>query len=223
MTANLFSTIQRIVQEELGRVRTAELAIVQERHAHEDGGDKDNYACTVALRNSGVVLKRVPVSTPRIGEAQLPAVGALVIVQFVGGDINAPVIVGSLYTDESRPPPNKEGESILHLPLDAEEADAIRFELRSGDARELVLKVGKAISLTLRDDDPVVDIVVDEGKCKLSIARDGAVTLESEGKLAMKAKEVAVETDGNLSLKGNEVKIEAQGNMTLKGAKIDLN
>lgn len=223
MTATLFSTIQRIVQEELGRVRTAELAVVQERHAHEDGGDKDNYACTVELRNSGIVLKSVPVATPRIGQALLPDVGALVLVQFIGGDINAPVIVGSLYSDEQRPPPSKEGEAILNLPLDAEEADAVRFELRSGDTKELVLKVGKAIAVTIKDDDPVVELTVDDGKCKLSIARDGAVTLESKGKVGIKADELAVETQGKLALKGSEVSIEASGAMKLKGSTIDLN
>ncbi|HEU0298714.1 MAG TPA: phage baseplate assembly protein V [Longimicrobium sp.] len=223
MTATLFSTIQRIVQEEVGRVRTAELAVVQERHPHEGDGDKDNYSCTVELRNSGIVLKQVPVATPRIGTAQLPEVGALVLVQFVGGDVNAPVITGSLYSDEARPPVNQEGEAILHLPLDAGDDEAVRLELRSGDTREVVLKLGAGLSLTLRDDDPVVEVEVDGGKFKLQIDRDGAVTLESGGKLGLKAKEMTVESEGKLEVKGSEIKLEASGNLTLKGAKIDLN
>src|SRR5918994_264965 len=54
MTLTLYETVQRIVHEELGRVRTAELAIVQEQHPHADDSDKDNYACTVRLRDSGI-------------------------------------------------------------------------------------------------------------------------------------------------------------------------
>lgn len=102
-TLSLYETIQRIVQEELRRVHTAQLAVVQEQHPHAGASDQDNYSCTVKLRNSALVLKQVPVATSRIGQVSIPAVGDLVLVQFVGGDINAPIIVGSLYNDEDRP------------------------------------------------------------------------------------------------------------------------
>ena len=113
MTLTLYETIQRIVQAELRRIHTAELAIVQEQHPHAGDSDQDNYACTVQLRNSGIILKEVPVATARIGQASIPAVGNLVLVQFVGGNINAPVITGSLYNDEERPPVNDDGQIIL--------------------------------------------------------------------------------------------------------------
>ncbi|MBI9093056.1 MAG: hypothetical protein JEZ12_27915 [Desulfobacterium sp.] len=100
----LFDTIRRIVQEEVRRVRTAELGVVEEQHSHAEESDKDNYGCTVALRDSGIVLKKVPVATQRIGTVGIPAVSELVLVQFIGGDINATVITGRLYNDEDRPP-----------------------------------------------------------------------------------------------------------------------
>src|SRR5690242_2557699 len=106
MALTLYETIQRIVQDELGRIGTATLAIVQEQHAHADAGDQDNYACTVRLRDNGLVLKQVPVATARVGSASIPAVGDLVLVQYLGGDVNAPVITGSFYNDEDRPPVN---------------------------------------------------------------------------------------------------------------------
>ena len=77
MTLTLYETVQRIVQEELGRVRTAELALVQEQHPHAEDSDKDNYACTVRLRDSGIVLEQVPVATSRIGCVSIPAVARL--------------------------------------------------------------------------------------------------------------------------------------------------
>ncbi len=116
MTLTLFESIQRIVQEELrqrahgGARRRAGAASVRRR---------DNYACTVVLRDSEIVLRHVPVATSRIGTVAIPAVGELVLVQFVGGDINAPVIVGRLYNDEDRPPENDDGQAVLHLPLGA--------------------------------------------------------------------------------------------------------
>ncbi len=205
----LFDSIRRLVQEEVRRVRTAELAVVQEQHSHADESDKDNYACTVALRDSGIVLKMVPVATQRIGIASIPAVGELVLVQFIGGDINAPVITGRLYNDEDRPPVNDDNQGILHLPLEAGDSDAVHAELHSGDSREFVLKLGDSLELSLKDDDPVVEIKVDGGKGVVAIARDGAITIESQG-------------DINMTGSG-AINIEASGELNLKGSVINLN
>jgi phage baseplate assembly protein gpV len=208
MTLTLYETVQRIVQEELGRVRTAELAIVQEQYPHADDSDKDNYACTVRLRDSGIVLEQVPVATSRIGCVSVPALNELVLVQFVGGDINAPIITGRLYNDEDRPPVNDDGQAITHLPLGAEDGDAVHIELHSGETRELVFKLGSGIEVNVRDDDPVVELKVDGGKLTLQVDRDGAVALESQGKV---------------ELKGNEISIEAQGQLNLKGGTVNIN
>ena len=215
-TPSLYETIRRIVQQELGALRTAELAVVQEQHPHADDSDKDNYACTVVLRNSGIVLSQVPVATPRIGQASIPAVGDLVLVQFLGGDVNAPVITGSLYNDEDRPPANDDGQLVLHLPLGAGDSDAVLLTLYSGDQREIELKLGNGLSLNLRDDDPVVELSVDGGKATVQIGRDGTVTVESQG-------DVVLKTQGNVNIEGTEINVKAQGQLNLKGAAVNLN
>jgi uncharacterized protein involved in type VI secretion and phage assembly len=208
MTLTLYETVQRIVQEELGRIRTAELAIVQEQHPHAEDSDEDNYACTVRLRDSGIVLEQVPVATSRVGHASIPAVEELVLVQFVGGDINAPIITGRLYNDEDRPPPNEAGQAITHLPLGAEDDEAVHIELHSGEKRELIFKLGSGLEINVSDDDPVVELKVDGGKLTLRVDRDGAVALESQG---------------DVELKGSEISIEAQGQLNLKGATVNIN
>lgn len=209
MTYSLFDTIRRIVREELGQIRTAELAVVEEQHPHADDSDKDNYACTVALRDSGIVLKQVPVATQRIGIASIPAVGELVLVQFIGGDINAPIITGRLYNDEDRPPANDDSQAIMHLPLGAEVSDAVHMKLLSGDSRELVFKLGDGLELSLKDDDPVVEIKVDGGKGTIKIERDGKLTFESQ-------------SDINMTGSSN-INIEASGELNLKGSVVNLN
>lgn len=208
MSFTLLETLQHIVREELGRIRTAELAIVQEAHPHASDSDTDNYACTVKLRNSEIVLQQVPVATPRLGSASIPSVGDLVMVQFIGGDINAPVITSSLYNDEDRPPINQVGQSILHLPLGSGDSDAVHVELHSGDRRELVFKLGDGISINIRDDNPVVEINVDSGKATVQIDRDGALTLQSQS---------------NIKIQGNEITLEAQSQLNLKGSTVNIN
>ena len=215
MSTLLLETIQRIVREELARQRTAELAVIQEQHPHATDGDDDNYACTVVLRDTGLVLRRVPVATQAIGAASIPAVGELVLVAFVGGDLNAPVIVGRLYNDEDRPPVNGDGRSVLHLPLGAADDEAVHLEVHSGDRREVALTLGSGLALTLRDDDPVVELIVDGGKATLAIDRDGAVRLETSGDLSIEA--------GKVGIKGSEITVEASGTLDLKGATINLN
>ena len=208
MTPTLFETVRRIAQEELRQIRTAELAVVKDQRAHESASDNDNYACDVELRNSGLALKQVPVATGQVGAVNIPAVGDLVLVQFIGGDINAPVITGRFYNDQDRPPVNADGQWVLHLPLGAGASDAVDIQLQSGDARTIQLKLGDGLSIQLQDDDPAVKIEVDGGKAKLTIAKDGAVTLESQG---------------DINVKGNQITIEAQGQLNLKGATVNLN
>lgn len=207
MTLTLFESIQQLVREEVGRMRTAELATIQKQHSHSSSGDSDNYACTVVLRDSGIVLARVPVATERIGSASIPAVGELVLVQFLNGDINAPVIVGRLYNDADRPPPNDDGQAILHLPLGASDDQAVHVELHS-DTRKAIVKLGSALALTVQDDDPVVKVDV-AGQATLKIGKDGSIAIESS-------------TD--ISIKGSSnVTLEAAGQLTLKGATVNIN
>lgn len=207
MTLTLFESIQQIVREEVSRVRTAELATVQKQHPHSSSGDSDNYACTVVLRDSGIVLARVPVATERIGSASIPAVGELVLVQFLNGDINAPVIVGRLYNDADRPPPNDDGQAILHLPLGASDDQAVHVEVHS-DTRKAIVKLGSGLDLTVQDDDPVVKVDV-AGQAKLEIGKDGSIKIESQTAISIKG--------------GSDVKIEASGQLTLKGATVNIN
>lgn len=86
-TATLYETIQKIVQTELKRQQSAELATVQESHPHSSDGDSDNYACTVVMRNTGLVLSHVPVATAKVGHVSIPLPGELVLVQFIGGGL----------------------------------------------------------------------------------------------------------------------------------------
>lgn len=204
--SDLYDSIRRIVREEMRRQRGAELAVVQEQHPHADDGDTDNYACTVVLRDSGIVLKRVPVMVMRKGAASIPDVGDLVLVQFLNGDINAPVIVGSLYNDEDRPPANGSGQAVLQLPLGG---GGIELLMDSESATSLELSVGGAATITVIDDDPVLTIDVGGGNAALEISRDGSVSLSSGTGIEIKS--------------GADMTIEAGGNLNLKGALVNIN
>lgn len=206
--SNLYDTITQIVRQEMQQLRSAEIAVVQELHPHEVDGDKDNYACTVVMRDSDIVLKKVPLCSGRLGFVAIPDIGDVVLVQFVNGSVNAPVIVGSLYSEASRPPANSEGVALMHLPQGASEDSAARVELNTRDKLSLAIKIGSSMELTLQDDDPVVNIDVG-GSAKFTIESDGTITLEGQNNIVMKG--------------SADINIEAGGQLNLKGAKINLN
>lgn len=204
--SDLYDSIREIVREELRQPRFAELAVVQEQHPHNDEGDSDNYSCTVVMRDNGIVLKRVPAAVFRKGAAAIPDIGDLVLVQFLNGDINAPIIVGSLYNDEDRPPANSSGQAVFKLPL---QGGGVELLVDSESATSVELKVGNAITLTLVDDDPVLTIAIDGGKATLEISRDGSMALSSGNGVEIKS--------------GADMTIEAGGQLNLKGAIVNIN
>jgi uncharacterized protein involved in type VI secretion and phage assembly len=208
--------LRRLIREEVQALRTAELGVVQSQHPHASDGDSDNYAVTVRLRDTGIVLGKVPVATSRLGSVAIPPAGALVLVQFIGGDVNAPVITGTFYNDQDRPPVNTDGQVIWNLPADAGPDDALRLEVSSADKKSIVIKLASAVTVALKDDDPAVSIDVG-GNAQVTIDGDGTVTITSARSLAVKASsDLKLEAQGNVELK-------AGGRMTIQGSVINLN
>jgi len=216
---SVVDVIKAIVREELKRLHVGDLGVVTSVFPHSAEGDRDNYECNVQLKNSGLELRKVPVATPIIGTAAIPSVKDLVLVSFVCGDVNQPIIIGRLYNDEQRPPLNLPNEMVCRLPLDADDFDALKLVLRSGGdhdpKRQVELQMGSKLSLRLTDDDPL--ILLETENLKLQVTAAGDVKIESQGKLQITA-------PGGIDLKSDgSINIEAGGAMKLAGATIDLN
>jgi uncharacterized protein involved in type VI secretion and phage assembly len=209
MTISLYETIRGIIQQEIKQLRLCELAIVHEQHPHAADADKDNYSCTVVLRDSAIVLKQVPIATGRLGFAAIPDIGDLVLVQFLGGDINAPIIIGRLYNDEDRPPLSDDGKVILQLPKAASEGEGVFVAAGSVDESSVRINVGGTVVVHLQDDDPAVEINIAGGGGLIKVAQDGTITITSQSGINLKS--------------DADINIEAGGTMHLKGSIINLN
>jgi phage baseplate assembly protein gpV len=116
---SIVAVMQEVAIREVEKIYTTELGVVTAIFPHAGDGDKDNYQCSVKLKNrresgdSDFELRKVPVATGHIGLANIPNVDDLVLVQFIGGDINAPVITGRLYNDKDKPPVNDKNQVVL--------------------------------------------------------------------------------------------------------------
>ena len=208
MSNSLFDTIRSIVQQEIKQLRMGELAVVQEQHPHESDSDQNNHSCTVALRDSQIVLKKVPIATSRLGMASIPDLGDLVLVQFLNGSINAPVIVGSFYNDEDRPPVSAPGQAVLQLPKDGSEGEGINVKAVSEDESSLTINAGGTVIVSLKDADPAVEINVGDGSGVITIDSDGTVNITSSTALNVKSDaDMNIEAGGTLNLKGSIVNI----------------
>ena len=140
--------------------------------------------------------------------ASIPDVGDLVLVQFLHGDINAPIIVGSLYNDEDRPPVSSSGQAVMQLPKGGAEGDGIHIKAVSEDESALTINIGGTVLVNLKDDDPAVEISVGDGSGTVTIDSDGTINVASSTELSIKSDaDMNIEASGTLNLKGSIVNI----------------
>jgi uncharacterized protein involved in type VI secretion and phage assembly len=187
------------------------------------GGAVSDHAASVQLRTSGVVLPQVPIAVGVLGFGALPAVGDLVLVVFLDGDANAPVIAGRLYTDATPPPPAAtDGQAALGLPAGSADP-ALRLTV-STDGTQATLELGGE-PVHLAVDDQQLQVTV--GAVKLTVTKAGGgrlelnagsteITLKKDGDLALK-------TQGKLTLEGNEIEISGQSKVKVTGAAVEIN
>jgi uncharacterized protein involved in type VI secretion and phage assembly len=238
--STIVDTIQEIIRHELRSVRVTELGLVDAVYPHSASGDSDNYGCDVRLKNSGLVLRGVPVATGHIGTVAIPNKGDLVLLAFDKGDVNQPLIVGRLYNDSDRPPLNKPDEVIFRLPLAASDDKTIKAAIRnhqdSSPPREMIVEMPPKITVRMTDgtvratagksemtlDQPNGSggtVTILAGQTKITMNQDGDVTVEAAGAMTLKANnDISIEGQ-NVNIKGQlQVNVQAGTQATLQGS-----
>jgi len=236
--STIVSTIQEIVRQELRRVHVTELGLVEAAYPHSADGDSNNYGCDVRLKNSGLLLKRVPVATGHIGTAAIPNIGDLVLLTFDKGDVNQPIVIGRLYNDEDRPPLNNPDEIIFRLPLAEADDKSIKAAIRnlqdSTPPREILVEMSPKITVRITDgtvratagktemkleqpDGSGGTVTVVAGRTKITMNQDGDVAIEAAGAMTLKATRDLTLEGQNVTIKGQmKTDIEAGTQATLK-------
>lgn len=199
--------LREVVAHELAGQRTSQLGVVTSTFPHESEDDKNNYEVNVRLKHEDLELRRVPVATTHMGAVAPPAVGDLVLVQFVDGDLNQPVVLGRFYDDETLPPLHKDGEVL--------------WEHRVSDGTKNQIRLAADGSIYIQRD------VEDNSEAKASIRLDGSsgdieikagdgvfVLLKNGSEIQIKAdgKPVKVDCD-KLTVNGN---VEVNGDLEVK-------
>lgn len=190
--SELIDTLRAMVRDELARIRPPELGIVLAVFANDEDGN--NHQVDVRLRGTGVELQRAPVTVARYGMSILPRVGDLVLVMFVGGNLNAPIVVGSVYDENIQPPEAAPGEVVYQIPDE-------------GAERHLHLELPSGMSYTV--DDEAMKIVA--GGTEVLLEKDGNLQIKAAGNIELKADgDITLEASGKLTLKA-ATDVEIQG------------
>lgn len=224
---DIVHTIRRIARHEAQQRWISALGVVKAVHG---SNGEEAYACTVALRESGLVLPRVPIATGLIGSVALPRENDLVLVIFAAGDLHAPIVAGRLYSEQVAPPAHGPGELVSVLPGD-ESDPAKRIELRvstpgDGSRRiDLALDGEPKVILTITDG----EITLAAGQARLRLAQsggsDGAAELDVAGNRVHVAQngDLTLEAQGKLRLKAAQIEIIGDAAVKISGQTVDIN
>jgi uncharacterized protein involved in type VI secretion and phage assembly len=212
--SQLVDILRQIVRDELANTRVAELAEVTD--AHPGGGDGGNHQVSVRLVTSGAELPHVPVAVPRIGFSMLPRAGDRVVVVFIDGDRNRPVVVGSVYDSERNPPPAEKLDTAFVPPDDPDDA-VKRFHIATPGGG----------SVTVGDQGTTIEA----GGTRVEVQQDGDIVIEAAGSITIRsAAGIEVASDAaltlqaatDLTLKGMTVTVEGQTETQVKGSLLTL-
>lgn len=178
--SDLVTLMRTIIRAELASLRLGDIGVVTDTFPHAEG-DVHNHECNVKLREGGLELRRVPITTPHVGMVSAPRVGDLVLISYVGGDPQRPLVVGRLYSDETHPPEHAEDEWRVVSPPGGKTSIAIDKD------QSVVITAGETV-VTVKQDD-TISIV---GKQDLRIQVDGNVKLQ--------CKDCTVDASGDIHL-----------------------
>jgi phage baseplate assembly protein gpV len=218
MSAALFDSISRIARHEASARAIAGIGRVTDIFPSD--GELPDHAVTIEMRDSGLILPRVSIAVGALGFAAIPAVDDLVLVVFAEGDFNAPVVVGRLYHPDQDPPEHAEDEIVLRLPCGAPEP---KFNLVvAGKVPSLILKLPGDTEIDVLEEKVVIKagamqvsvtgagggrVEVAAGGSKLTLKKDGDVTLTAAGKLKLEGSEVEISGSAKVKIAGGAVEM----------------
>ena len=162
-----------------------------------------------------------PMAGKSMGWVIYPEVDDEVLIDFVNGNVNEPVIVGCLYNGKDTPPyDNADGDNNIRTLVS-----------RSGHVIEIDDTDGSE-KITIKDTSGGLEIVMDTAEKLISVKSSGDITFKADGDFKVEANEISVKAGGdikqeassNWEAKGSsQAKVEGGSEVNVKGATVNLN
>ena len=190
-------------------------------HWDQRGGKDENSSCWVRVAQAW--------AGPGWGAFTLPRIGQEVVVSFLDGDPDRPLVTGCVYNGTNAPPyalPDAQTRTTLKSSSSpgGNGFNELRFEDKAGEEevwlqaqKDLTIAVGNARAVTVAEADDTLE--VSKGNRSVTVAT-GNETLTVAGTRAVKvtgAETHTSEADHTLKVGGN-LTIEVAGNITIKAS-----
>jgi hypothetical protein len=217
-----YEMVRKIAERETEKLHLLEYGRVESVDLHESDDDKVGFTCAVQLvtrrTDEGELLKleKVPIATGFMGMIDVPKIDDLVLIGYINGDFELPIVIGRMYSKERPPPLFEDGIHLWEISKDGfgsgveqskvkiafTDADQTTLEL---DDAQINIVIGGDMNIKLNKDEAVIDAAGNT----ITANTDGTLKLDFTG-------DVEIKSSGN-------IKLDASGSVEIKGAKIDLN
>jgi len=173
----------------------------------------------------------------------LPEVDDEVLVAFLSGDMNYPVVIGGLYSSKSPPPLTSanavESGKVVNRMMKTTAGHVIEVK-ETSSAKSITIKDGQnKISVTMDatnkqmtsksegkyDVESQQDITFESKSAKVTVKATGDIVIQSNANVNIKAAaNVSIEGTGQVTVKGSgQVTVQSSGILTLKGSMVQIN
>lgn len=165
----------------------------------------------------------IRVATPYGGNSYgmyaYPEIGTEVVIAFVMGDINSPIIIGCLWNKEDALPKDIPTEENRIKAFLTKGGNQILVSDEEGKESIQVMTKGK-LSVQLTDENKTIEIADEKKKNKISIdSSKGEVTITAESKLTLTAGSSSITLDdqaGKIQVSTNQLAMEGKQSMEFK-------
>lgn len=145
----------------------------------------------------------------------VPEIGDEVLVSFLNGNLENPIIMGSLWNEKKTPPYETTDENNIRA-IKSRSGHELVFD-DTEDATNLKLKSAQEHQVTLDDENSKITIKDNGGNYICLDASANEITIES-------SMNVKVKGSGDIEIKsGANITIEAEGVLTLSGSIVKIN
>lgn len=172
----------------------------------------------------------IPVMTPYGGKTYgvytLPEVGAFVIIAFLMGDRNQPVVLGSLWNQKNTLPEESAVEKNTVKRLKTKGGCEILFQEEKGKETITIHTPGE-LKISLEDEKKKISVTDKDAKNGIVLdAENGVLSLLAKSKLECKINDKVMFTldssGGKAQLTGDQIVIEGKQSFKMKGQSVNL-
>jgi type VI secretion system secreted protein VgrG len=210
---------EEIFTDELGRVKV-------QFHWDRHGGFNDQSSCWVRVAQAG--------ASGGFGSIQIPRVEDEVVVVFLDGNPDRPLIIGSLYNSSNTPPwalpANKTQSGLLTRSVkgNGRTANFLRFDDKGG-AEQVILHAERKLDIEVEADEKHEvggnRTITVGGRYEQTIQQESSIAVEEGSYLVtvdQGAVRISAATSITLEVGSSRLEMKADGKIILSGVEVDL-